>query len=187
MDSHERIARYKLILFGNEGVGKTSLVERFVNDKFEENYISTLGYNVYEKRILYDDWIISLLIYDIGGQEKFNGLRKKYAEGASTAFILYDITDPTSFSNLLKWRNDLISYVGFIPFIIIGNKVDLKEEREIQKDDVFKMASILGALACYETSAKTGKGVEDAFYHLAILTYECYIKSKFLDPGAITS
>ena len=70
--------RYKLVLFGDTGVGKTSLVDRYINDKFKADYLSTLGYNVYEKRIPYKGDEISLMIYDIGGQERFrNGVRSR--------------------------------------------------------------------------------------------------------------
>jgi len=170
----EKLMRYKLILFGNEGVGKTSLVERFVNDKFEENYIATLGYNVYEKRILYNNANISLMVYDIGGQERFSDLRKQYAKGANTAFLVFDVTDPNSFISIIKWKTDLNDFAGAIPFIIIGNKIDCVTERQVAKDEALKLCSVLGALAYYETSAKNGRGVEDAFYHLAVMTYTCY-------------
>jgi len=170
----EKLMRYKMILFGNEGVGKTSLVERFINDKFEQNYLATLGYNVYEKRILHNDTLISLMIYDIGGQERFSALRKQYAKGANTAFIVFDVTDPNSFTSIIKWKTDLNEFAGPIPFIIIGNKIDLETERQVTKEEALKLCTLLGALAYYETSAKTGKGIEDAFYHLTIMTYTCY-------------
>ena len=175
MDFARKIMRYKMILFGNEGVGKTSLVERFANNRYNENYISTLGYNVFEKNIVYHgSIIISLMIYDIGGQERFTKLRRKYAEGANTAFIVFDITDSNSFLNLLKWKNDLMEFAGSIPFVIIGNKIDLQTHRQVARDDALKMCTLLGALAYYETSAKNGKGVEDAFFQLAVVTYNSY-------------
>ena len=170
----EKVMRYKMILFGNEGVGKTSLVERFVNDKFSEDYLTTLGYNVYEKRIIYNDTVISLMVYDIGGQERFSNLRKQYAKGANTAFIVFDVTDPNSFTSVIKWKTDLNEYAGTIPFIIIGNKTDLETEREVTKAEALKLCDLIGGLAYYETSAKNGKGVEDAFNQLALMTYSCY-------------
>ncbi len=174
MELPEKLMRYKMILFGNEGVGKTSLVERFVNDKFNQNYLATIGYNVYEKRIFHTDAVISLMVYDIGGQERFDNLRKQYAKGANTAFIVYDVTDPNSFNSIIKWKTDLTEYAGAIPFIVIGNKTDLEAERQITKEDALKRCTLLGGLAYYETSAKNGKGVEDAFYQLALMTYSCY-------------
>lgn len=164
-----------MILFGDAGVGKTSLVERFINNKFEESYISTIGYNVFEKQIAYLNVTISLMIFDIGGQEKFRDLRKKYADGANTAFIVYDITDIDSFKNISQWINDLSEFSGEIPFIIIGNKVDLEAQRKVSQEDAKKHCiSEIGALDFFETSAKTGQGVEDAFVQLAIYTYKKY-------------
>ncbi len=172
MESEEKVFRYKMILFGNSGVGKSALVERFVNDRFEDSYLSTLGYNVYEKWITHEGNSVSLMIYDIGGQERFTELRRKYAQGANTAFIVYDITDEQSFSNLINWKKDILDFTGEIPFIIVGNKNDLEDARKIPKEFAMKFATELGALKFFETSAKTGEGVEDAFKQLAIKTYE---------------
>ncbi|MHA1266421.1 MAG: Rab family GTPase [Candidatus Helarchaeota archaeon] len=177
MNIDNNIYRYKMILFGSAGVGKTSLVERFVNDKFEENYISTLGYNVYEKWVTINETtVVSLMIYDIGGQERFIELRKKYAEGANTAFLVYDITDQESFVALRNWKADLFSFAGEIPFILIGNKIDLEEFREISLEQGRQMAEELGALSFFETSAKTGEAVEKAFIDIAIETYRKLVK-----------
>lgn len=176
MDSDEIIIRFKMVLFGSEGVGKTSVVERFINDRFDDTYISTLGYNVYEKQMAHDNKTISLMIYDIGGQEKFRDLRKKYAEGADIAFIMYDITNRPSFASIYDWKEDLIEFAGNVPFIIIGNKVDLEAERQVPTEEATRIYSELGALGFFETSAKTGIGVEDAFNLLAMKTYDSRFK-----------
>lgn len=170
------VIRYKMVLFGNVGVGKTSLVERFINNKFQENYISTLGYNVYEKQIPYENNVLSLMIYDIGGQEKFRDLRMKYAEGARVAFIIYDITDVNSFEMISNWKKDLEAFTHNISFMLIGNKMDLEEDRAVSTEDGAKNSSEIGALGFLETSAKSGKGVEQAFHKLAIKAYELYMK-----------
>lgn len=172
----EDLYRFKLVLFGNERVGKTSLVDRYVNDKFEKDYISTLGYNVFEKRIMHRNCEISLMIYDIGGQEKFRQLRQKYAEGANTALIVYDITNRESFENIPNWHRDLLEFAGDIPFIVIGNKVDLVDERKVSYDEAVTLSSQLGAQDFFETSAKTGQGVENCFQKIAIDTYVCYVE-----------
>ena len=172
----QNLVRYKLILFGDVAVGKTSLVERFVNEKFELNYISTLGYNVYEKRIPYKEYIISLMIYDIGGQEEFTMLRKKYAEGASTALIVFDVTNEKSYNNIEKWTQELYRHAGPLPYIIIGNKIDLEEKRVIDSYMGAKFSTSLGAVDYIETSAKSGDNVETAFQHLAIETLKANIR-----------
>jgi len=163
-----------MILFGNVTVGKTSLVNRYVNKKFEANYISTLGYNVYEKKIPYENVNISLMIYDVGGQEQFRDLRRKYAEDADTAFIIYDITNRESFEKVVEWKNNLFLFSGEIPFTIIGNKLDLEEVRQVSFKEGMELSYELGALEFLETSAKTGIDVEKAFINLSINTYKSY-------------
>ncbi len=175
MDSYSSTVRYKMVLFGSESVGKTSLVERYINDKFQTEYISTLGYNVYEKQIPYKEGdkepiLISLMLFDIGGQEKFRQIRQKYAEGANLAFILFDITNRASFEKIAEWKKDLFEFAGEIPFMILGNKVDLADERQVTKEELQNLASQLGAIDFIETSAKTGLGVDEAFMKLSIET-----------------
>jgi small GTP-binding protein len=174
MTSSEKFARYKMVLFGDGGVGKTSLVDRFINDKFDENYISTLGYNVYEKQMPYEQSIISFMIWDIGGQERFRQLRQQYAQGADVAFLVYDITDPNSFLHIKNWKADLDEFTGGIPFILIGNKVDLGSKRQIPQIEGKKLAFEIKALDFLETSAKTGAGIENAFRQLATKTYQAH-------------
>jgi small GTP-binding protein len=173
----QNLVRYKLVLLGTEKVGKTSLVNRLVNDRFNENYMSTLGYNVFEKQIVLEDTTISLLIFDIGGQEKFRELRKKYVDRAHAAFLVFDITNQVSFNALSAWKKDLDEFVGPIPFITIGNKVDLDDLRDIPQEEAKKFTiEELGALSYLETSAKTGVGVEAAFQQLGLKTYELTTK-----------
>ncbi|NHI92192.1 MAG: GTP-binding protein [Candidatus Lokiarchaeota archaeon] len=176
MNVPERNVRFKLVLFGNASVGKTSLVERFVNDRFDSNYMSTLGYNVYEKKIAYKNALISLMIYDIGGQEQFRELRRKYAEGAHTGIIVYDITDLRSFETVSDWKFNLYEFAGEIPFIIIGNKVDLEHNRKVNKDMASNLAVELDAVEFFETSAKNGDFVQNAFTKLAAKTYDKFVE-----------
>lgn len=166
--------RYKLVLFGKASVGKTSLVDRFINNKFQADYISTLGYNVYEKQVIHEKMQISLMIYDIGGQEQFRELRKRYAQGANTAIIVFDITNRESYNAVPNWRQDLKLFAGEIPFIIIGNKVDLEDSRQVSNEEAMQLSFQLGALDFFETSAKTGEKVDEAFIQLAIHTYKTY-------------
>jgi len=165
-----------MVLFGNASVGKTSLVERYINDKFEPNYMSTLGYNVYEKQIPHNNLVISLMIYDVGGQEQFRDLRKKYAEGANTAFIIFDITNRDSYEKVTDWKHNLFNFAGEIPFIIIGNKSDLVADRKVTFEEAMELSYQLGALDFLETSAKTGSEVNRAFHNLTINTYKDYTK-----------
>lgn len=178
MDSYDKLARYKMVLFGDGGVGKTSLVDRYINDRFEDSYICTIGYNVYEKQIPYENSLISFMIFDIGGQEKFRDLRQKYAEGANVAFLVYSIADQNSFLNIKQWKADLDEFTGGIPFILIGTKVDLESNRQVSEEEGRKLASEIGALDFFETSAKSGAGIENAFQQLAIKTFQTYFAQE---------
>ncbi|NVM02274.1 MAG: GTP-binding protein [Candidatus Helarchaeota archaeon] len=164
--------RFKLILFGNIAVGKTSIIDRYVNNKFENEYISTMGYNVFEKTIDINGNSVSFMIFDIGGQEKFEELRKKYAEGANVALLVYDITNRESFTNIKKWHQDLINFTDNAFFILIGNKVDLEEARQVQMNEGADLAKEIQASGFFETSAKTNVEINNAFYKLAQMLLE---------------
>ena len=166
--------KFKMVIFGAEGVGKTSLVQRFVSDKFDTNYDSTLGHNVYEKKFKLEGINISLFIFDFGGQLQFKSLRKKMSEGADTAFLVYDISSKESFDKLSEWRIEMLDISDDIPFILVGNKKDLAQERQVLNEEGKKLSEKIGAISFIETSAKTGEFVEDAFRSLTRLTLKKY-------------
>ncbi len=162
--------KFKLVLFGNAAVGKTSLVERYINNRFEGQYLSTLGYNVYERQIDISesgDYSVTFVIFDIGGQEQFKELRKKYAAGAQAALLVYSITDRDSFENIPNWHSDLKSFTNDAHFIIVGNKVDLEDSRQITKEEGEQLAQMLQADGFFETSAKADIMINEAFYNFA--------------------
>ncbi len=160
---------FKLVLFGNIEVGKTSIIERYINNRFEQEYLSTLGYNLYEKIIKMKDVSITFMIFDIGGQEKFEELRKKYAQGARAAFLVYDITNRDSFDNIKKWHADLIKFAENPVSILIGNKIDLEYKREVSKEEGENLAKEIRAGGFLETSAKDDIEIGEAFNRLAKL------------------
>ncbi len=161
----------KLILLGDGNVGKTSMTYRFVENQFKTNYIATLGTNILRKtQILNNDSIVNWIIWDLGGQDAYESYRKKFYAGASAAFMVFDKTNPTSFTNLeAKWLKEMAS--GSIdpktmPVVVVANKIDLADQIKVPTDDVV-------AFACkyqfdfVETSAKTGANIEEAFQLLA--------------------
>ncbi|MFX1449748.1 MAG: Rab family GTPase [Promethearchaeota archaeon] len=159
--------RFKVVLFGNAAVGKTSLVNRYVNNKFEQEYLSTLGYNVLEKIVDIKGTRISFMIFDIGGQEQFRELRKQYAKGANAALLVYDITNRESFDNMRKWYDDLMQFTDGARFIIVGNKVDLIEMRQVTTEEGDNLAFELLADGFFETSAKENIEIDNAFRKFA--------------------
>jgi len=159
----------KIIMTGNYQVGKTSLVSRFVRNLFQESYQSTIGVDISEKVVEISDKIkVKFIIWDIGGQiTQIAPYRKRFYEGANSAFIVLDRTRPETLKSIDIWYNDINKYVPEdINIIIIGNKTDLTDEIQISEDDIKKIAEQYG-FHYILASAKTGENVNDAFLYIA--------------------
>jgi small GTP-binding protein len=157
----------KICLLGDWGVGKTSLIKKFVFDQFDDKYISTLGTKVTKKRIKFKisaEEIIdmNILIWDIMGQEEFKKIQLMAYKNANGAILVCDITRRETLDNLKTWSSELFSITGEIPIIIMANKSDLKDEAKFNIDDLARTAQGFPA-PHYMTSAKTGENVEEAF------------------------
>ena len=161
----------KLAVLGDAGVGKTSLVNQFVEERFKEDYKATMGVNLIMRTIKLEQINSNarLILWDIAGQEQYEKTRGAYYEGCAGALLVYDITRYSSFENVeYKWLTDYKKHVEKEgSFILIGNKNDLEDQRYVFKDDANKMAERIKAIEFIETSAKTGKNVEKAFLNLA--------------------
>ncbi|MGQ4832871.1 MAG: Rab family GTPase [Candidatus Asgardarchaeia archaeon] len=161
----------KAIIIGDAMVGKTSLINRFVEKSFNPAYIATIGVSVSLETLSIDEVPINLFIWDIAGQERFHLIRQIYYKGASVAAVVYDITNPTSFRNVTKWIDEMKRYSGDIPFIIVGNKIDLAQYRKVKTEEGQKIAEEY-SVPYIETSALTGKNVANMFYLLAKASYK---------------
>ncbi len=156
----------KICLLGEANVGKTSLVYRYIENKFRENYKSTLGVNLLKKDMSipgYGD--VSAQIWDLGGQESFKSLRKLYLEGANAAFVVFDRTKKKTFEKCDDWIESFRESRGNAPIVLLGNKSDLEQQikiTETEASDYTKAHQIELVL----TSAKTGENVENAFIDL---------------------
>lgn len=156
----------KTVLLGEAGVGKTSLVYRFIENKFRENYKSTLGVNLLKKDLDVEGYGgVSSQIWDLGGQESFRSLRKLYLEGANGGLIIFDLTDKKSFDKLNDWLESFRTARGEQPLLLIGNKSDLKNQAKITEKEASKYAKN-NNMDLILTSAKTGLNVEEAFIKL---------------------
>jgi len=154
----------KMTLLGEKNVGKTSLVYRFIENKFRENYKATLGVNLLKKDIDINGGV-SAQIWDLGGQESFRSLRKLYLEGANGGLVIFDLTDRNSFDKLNEWIESFKNTRGEQPLLLIGNKSDLENKIKIT-DKVAIQYSQNNNMDLILTSAKTGKNVEEAFIKL---------------------
>lgn len=155
---------FKVILIGDGGVGKTSLLLRFTENKFTSDYKKTLGTDFAIKRVMVGDSEVKLQIWDLGGQELFRDLRKAFYPGAKAALIVYDITNRSSFENVRGWYYDLQTTLASIPIVLVGNKIDLP--RVVTYQEAKDLSEEL-AVQYIETSAKLDKNVEAAFIKIA--------------------
>lgn len=155
----------KICLLGEAKVGKTTLVYRYIENKFRTDFRSTLGVNLLKKTVKIGDSTISTQIWDLGGQEPFKKLRKLYLEGAEGALLLFDVTNQQSFIKLGEWISSFREVHGNKPVVLIGNKIDLKENIIIDQSQAERYASE-NNMSLILTSAKTGENVEKAFVDL---------------------
>ncbi|MHA1264942.1 MAG: Rab family GTPase [Candidatus Helarchaeota archaeon] len=159
--------RFKIVLVGEEAVGKTSLIIRYINNTFQENYIPTLGVNFMTKDIILDK-AVRLIIWDIGGQSTWKAKLPLYLKGADGALIVFDLTRPATLLAVEDWIEKINSIAGTnTPFIVIGNKIDLVDHRRVKKQDVEKLLQPYNYNLFLESSAKTGQNVEIIFQMIA--------------------
>ncbi len=170
--SDENVHEYilKLVLLGDPAVGKTSLINQYVDHTFETDYRPTLGANIIAKEIKMDNPNTSakLIIWDIAGQKIYDLSRKMFFQGCSGALFVYDITRESTFDHIYnKWVHDFQKFgKRESEVILIGNKKDLKDLRYVDKDRGKQLADKMNAIEFIETSAKYGENVEFAFQKL---------------------
>ena len=154
----------QILLLGDMAVGKTCLINRYTNGVFKEEYISTVGFDYYTKQEEINNKTVQVKLWDTAGQERFKTLTPSFLRNAEGVIIVFDVTSQDSFDNVKGWINSIKSNLGekIIPIIIVGNKIDMENMRELSKEDGKKIASE-NDFKYFETSAKTGKGVDEAF------------------------
>jgi Ras-related protein Rab-6A len=156
--------KYKLIFLGDQGVGKSCILNRFLNDSFTEDYQATIGLDFQSKNIQIENQDIHLLLYDTAGQEKFRSLIPMYTRDANIILLVYDITNRDSFNHLPEWLKDLTNInLDEVILAVVANKIDLAEKRDITLEEGKKFAEEHN-FVFQEISAKTGSGFSDLFY-----------------------
>jgi Ras-related protein Rab-6A len=158
------IPKYKLIFLGDQNVGKSCILNRFMNDTFTEEYQATIGLDFQSKNVQIDNQDIHLLLYDTAGQEKFRSLIPMYTRDSNIILLVYEINNKDSFLHLPDWINDLTNVnKDDVIFALVGNKIDLEESRQVSPEEGQKFAEEHGYIF-QEVSAKTGDGFSDLFY-----------------------
>ena len=166
MDDEEYSMIFKIILIGDSGVGKTNILSRYVNNTFSESTKSTVGVELGCKIEEINNTKIKIQIWDTAGQERYKSITKTYYKGAKGALIVYDISRKESFNNVDKWIGDLKEFgEEDVCVILVGNKCDLEDMRQVSTDEVSKKAEQYSVGFC-ETSALSAKNVDTAFQML---------------------
>ena len=158
--------KLKVVIVGDSGVGKTNLIKRFVTNSFNQNSKATVGVEFLSKSYRINDQVFKIEMWDTAGQERYKSITAAYYKGAKGALIVYDITQKTTFENISKWMTEIKEKSSKdMKVMIIGNKTDLKDERQVTTEEASLKAQDLGA-PIMETSALDASNVKEAFYDL---------------------
>ncbi len=160
----------KVLLIGDGAVGKTSLIKKFVMDKFDDKYITTIGTKITKKDLRFKedgrDTVLTLMIWDILGQKGYSSIQASSFRGAEGAMIVCDLTRKETLANAREyWIPELRKTASSIPLVFVGNKCDLLEQRQISEDEL-KAEAAAHSAASFVSSAKTGENVESIFTKL---------------------
>ena len=159
----EDLLKLKLIVVGNQSTGKSCILNRFVNETFEENYQATIGLDFQSKNITIHDQDVRLILYDTAGQEKFRSLIPMYIREAQIILFIYDVSDKESFDSIPRWIQDVLDVKNTDPvLVLIGNKIDLEKERKVTYEEGKRFAE-QNNFIFQEVSAKTGKNFDTLF------------------------
>lgn len=167
--SNSRKTLLKVIVLGDTGVGKTSLMQQFINGKFSQQYKATIGADFHPKDMVIDDKTVTMQVWDTAGQERFQSLGVAFYRGADCCVLVYDVTNTKSFENLQNWRDEFLIQANIkdpetFPFVVLGNKIDVEEsKRVVSSKKAQALCASLGNLPYFETSAKEAVNVDQAF------------------------
>lgn len=163
MDVSYQINRQKIIFTGDISVGKTSIISVLMGQKFNNEYEASIGVDFFSKTIKYKGKIIKLQIWDSAGQEKFRSLIPNYIRGSSLIFLIYDISNKLSYEHIPDWIQFIKNIDNNGIIILVGNKIDLNDKREIDNNIAEKFGKE-NNFDFYEVSAKEGKNIDNMIY-----------------------
>jgi len=163
MSDSSPLRKFKLVFLGEQSVGKTSLITRFMYDTFDNTYQATIGIDFLSKTMYLEDRTVRLQLWDTAGQERFRSLIPSYIRDSSVCIIVYDITNRNSFMNTTKWIDDVRAERGNdVIIVLVGNKTDLNDKRQVSIEEGEKKSREYNVMFI-ETSAKAGHNVKALF------------------------
>jgi len=160
-------AIFKIVIFGDAGCGKTTLLKKYVTDLFISDTKMTIGVDFETKTLNFDGFAVKLMIWDFGGEERFRFIFPNYVSGAMGGILMYDITNYSSLSHAVDWLSVINGSRNEIPIVLVGGKSDLGILREVLYEDGLAVTNDMNLYAFYECSSKTGKNIEAIFKSLA--------------------
>ena len=170
----------QLLIIGNSAVGKSSILRRFAQDKFNANYFATIGIDFFTKDVILDNERIHIKMWDTAGQERYKALTQGFFRNAQGLMIVYDVKNKESFDDLKYWIQSIENNINIqnknIPAIIIGNKIDLNE-REVDKNEAEQFAKSKD-YKYFEVSAKSGQGIDESIKYLIKKVIEVVDKNE---------
>ena len=180
----------KLVVLGDSGVGKTTIIHQYINDEFRADFKATIGADFSSKTIEIGEETIEFNIWDTAGEERFHSVGASFYRGVEAVILVYDITQHETFEHLQKWKDDLYSKSGIpiseeIPMIIFGNKADLEDQRQVAKYEVDQIGNA-NNIPVMEVSAKNGSNIEEGFKKIAELYLKASENAKKIEASSIT-
>ena len=169
--------KLKIIIVGDPSVGKTNIINRYVNGEFSRDYMITIGMDFLTCNLELDNKIFKLNLWDTAGSEQFRSVTKGYYSNSCCALIVYDITNEKTFQNVKQWMDDCYAFANKnIHLVLVGNKIDLQQDRKINKETAEEFAGQYG-MDFYEVSALSGENIENIFFGI------CNFISQQIDEG----
>ena len=158
---------YKILLLGDSTVGKTCFLLRYTDDTFLDLHMATIGLDYRLKTMILDDQkMVKVQLWDTAGQDKFRAITRNYYKGARGIILIYDVTNIKSYENIKKQINEIKEEISEnITIVLIGNKIDNENQRKISKEQGEKLANDYN-VTFFETSAKTGQGINESVFYL---------------------
>ena len=175
---------FKILLIGDLGVGKSSVILRYIEDYFSGNLMSSIGVDFKTKQIEINERLIKMQIWDTAGHEKFRTITTSYYKSAHAIIVLYDITDESSFEHIKNWMIDIDKFAkqGVLK-VLVANKKDLEENRRVPKEAGETLANKYG-IKFYEVSAKDNINIEELFIETSKSLLEKNVKDTYDNIGS---
>jgi len=191
LDEQNKTLETKVVILGHTGVGKTSLVNQYVRGQFTGNTTATIGAAFMKKTVLINSWSVILQIWDTAGQERFRSMAPMYYRGAHAAVLVFDVTAPDTLDKVGGWVEELQGHTNDESIIVLSaNKCDLRNSGEtcVSPERAGAFAKSIGATV-FETSAKTGRGIDDLFDYVAtnLLRNELERRKKRADEAKMVT